>query len=124
MALETSCRSTLLTMSKEFSAITNKCNKACAIAEMPASGSARLRVRGAEVSVEVRSGLAANFLWGNASKFTYLMSDLGEESRFIALAAVGNRREIRRISLDKDPVQRRHRGGVANVLRFRVSNVA
>ena len=67
---------------------------------------------------EVVGGLARDFLGRNAARLRQHLGGLDHISRFVALAAIRQRREIRRVGLDQDALGRQRRGDVAQVLRI------
>src|ERR1700679_2108437 len=77
-----------------------------------------------EESPEVFTRLAADFFGRYSSQLANLPCRLDDKRRFVALAAVWHRREIWRIRLNEDAVERSHRRGFANILRLGIGDVA
>src|SRR5271165_1033828 len=133
MALETSCRSTLLTMSND-SAITFKCNKREGVCcnqdarngcdEWAMDRYTLVGLRQPKKGGEILRSLLADFFGRKTAQFADLARSLDDECGFVALAAMRRRREIRRIGLDEHAVERHDGGRVANVLRLGKGDVA
>ena len=56
-------------------------------------------------SVNIRVGLSFNFFWRNAVGFGKTMEDVGDESGFVALTAMGHGRHIRAVGFEDDAVE-------------------
>src|SRR5271157_4300393 len=131
MALDTSCKSTLLTTSKD-SAIKLKCNKrdsgSCnakqrldllARERRTSVGSCEL-----EETEKVSRSLLANLFLRGSAQFGNPASGLDDEGWFVALPAMRHRREIRTIGFDEHAVKWHDACGIANVLCLGIGYVA
>ena len=130
--VETSCISTLLTMSND-SAIRFKCNKRRGVCR-----NCKLAVRHHRVGkrstsvgfckpekvVEIGGRLASDFLTGKITNLPDLAGHFNYEGGFIALTAMGRRRKIRTVGLDEHAIQRDDAGRVANVLSLGEGDIA
>src|SRR5271157_2228204 len=131
MALDTSCKSTLLTTSKD-SAIKLKCNKrdsgSCnakqrldllARERSTSVGSCEL-----EETEKVSRSLLANLFLRGSAQFGDLAGGLDDIRWFVTLAAVRHGREVWTVSLDEHAIERHNACGIANVLCLGIGYVA
>src|SRR3954453_13366821 len=107
MALETSCRSTLLTMSKEFSAIVihlsvKELGQRRTRGELLNGSWLRQQLHQSEEALEVLGGLLAGFLAQHALQLADDPGCFYDVRRFIALTTVRNGSEVRTIRLDEE----------------------
>src|SRR5262249_1521868 len=124
MALLSSCMSILLTMSKELSAAIgiyaiSSCYKSFNHKGHKGHEGWLLLAFQIEEAAEVRRGGFCDGFDRDATDLGDLLGGLDDVGGFVALAAVGNRCEVGRISLDEDAVKRALAGGGADVFRFR-----
>src|SRR5271170_1998235 len=118
--------STLETISKELSAAI--CGSSCLDYPLPSfvSGSTSI-IRYhccTEKAVKVFSCTESGLVRRNRFHLGDLRGDLGDPCRFVALAAVGHRREERRVGFDEHAIERDLRENVADGLRFGEGDIA
>src|ERR1019366_3625625 len=74
--------------------------------------------------MEVSGGVGPDFFRGKTAQLAYLHRDFPHKSRFVALAAMRNGREVRAIGLDKHAIQRDHAGRITNILCLGIRDIA
>src|SRR6266480_990041 len=113
MALETSCKSILLTMSKVFSGMLIY-PKTVSLFDSAQS----------EKVVEIAGCHASDFFGRNTAQFAQLAGDFLYECRLVPLASMRNGRQKGRVGFNKHAIKRHLFGCIANGLRFGKSDIS
>src|SRR5579863_1716368 len=106
IAFETSCMSSLLTISNVFSGITLVSTKDCGQAQKGAHNKlngAGLFVKRKE-AVEIGGGPKTHFFDGNSAQFAQLTGRFSDKRRFVPFAAMRHRSQKRTIRFNENPV--------------------
>src|SRR5437870_3852006 len=131
MALETSCKSILLTMSKVFSGmmiypktVQTNLMRVPEEAELTPWNFFFVRFSQSEKAVEIAGCHASDFFGRNTAQFAQLAGDFLYECRFVPLASMRNGRQKGRVGFNKHAIKRHLFGCIANGLRFGKSDIS